>query len=106
MSSPISRNAGLIGLLLLCATAAPCLAQFKRDLPYVPIPCKDVASIGVAQMSADGVITLRLRGLDPNPIAEGELTYAPDDPQYLEIKQHLGGISPGETKAVPPWCDQ
>ena len=37
-------------------------------------------------------------------IAEGELRYAPDDPQYEEIKQHLGGIAPGDIKPVKPWC--
>ena len=38
------------------------------------------------------------------PIAEAQLVYAPDDPQYEEIKHHLGGIKPGESKPVPPWC--
>jgi hypothetical protein len=55
-------------------------------------------------MTADGVITLHLQSLWPDPIAEGELTYAPDDPQYEEIKKHLGGIAPGDTKPVKPWC--
>jgi cellulose biosynthesis protein BcsQ len=26
------------------------------------------------------------------------------DPQYEEIKKHIGGIKPGETKPVRPWC--
>jgi hypothetical protein len=77
-------------------------AQFKRDLP--PIHCEDVESIGSASMSADGTITLQLRSLSHNPDAEAVLTYAPDDPQYDEIKTHLGGIAPGETKPVKPWC--
>ena len=55
-------------------------------------------------MSNDGIITLHLRSLWPDPIAEGELRYAPDDPQYEEIKQHLGGIAPGDIKPVKPWC--
>ncbi len=55
-------------------------------------------------MAPDGVITLSLRSLDPGPRAEGQITYAPDDPQYDEIKQHLGGIAPGEFKNLPPWC--
>jgi hypothetical protein len=45
-----------------------------------------------------------LHSLWPDPIAEGELTYAPDDPQYEDIKQHLGGITPGQPKPVKPWC--
>jgi hypothetical protein len=81
--------------------AVGALAQFKRD---APIRCEDLDSVGTAQMSATGVITLRLRSLWPEPKAEAELDYAPDDPQYDEIKHHLGGIAPGETKPVPPLC--
>jgi len=69
-----------------------------------PIPCEDIDSVGRAKMSADGTITLQLRSLWPDPIAESELVYPPDDPQYGEIKHHLGGIKPGESKPVPPWC--
>jgi hypothetical protein len=69
-----------------------------------PIPCDDIDSVGRAKMSSDGTITLQLRSLWPNPIAETELVYAPDDPQYEEIKHHLGGIVPGESKPVPPFC--
>jgi hypothetical protein len=75
-------------------------AQFKNS----PIPCIAVDSIGTADMSADGTITLRLHSIAPDPLAEGVLTYAPDDPQYDEIKKHLGGIAPGESKEVRPWC--
>jgi hypothetical protein len=91
-----------VALFLASAFGAGAAAQFKKDLP--PIPCEAVESIGSADMAADGTITLRLRSLSPNPIAEGVLTYAPDDPQYEDIKQHLGGIAPGETKPVKPWC--
>ena len=83
-------------LALLLAVSAPVHAE--------DVACESVASIGVATMSADGVITLRVRSLPPGPIAEGELRYAPNDPQYADIKTHLGGISPGEVKSVRPWC--
>jgi len=66
--------------------------------------CESVESIGVATMTADGVITLRIRSLPPGPIAEGVFSYRPGDPQYDEIKRHLGGVVPGQTKSVPPWC--
>jgi hypothetical protein len=69
-----------------------------------PIPCEDIDSVGRAKMSADGTITLQLRSLWPDPIAESELVYPPDDPQYEEIRHHLGGIKPGESKPVPPFC--
>lgn len=70
----------------------------------IPIPCEAIDSIGRAQMSANGAITLRLRTLWPQPFAESERVYAPDDPQYAFIERHLGGIAPGETKPVPPLC--
>ena len=70
----------------------------------MPIPCEAIDSVGRAQMSADGAITLRLHTLWPQPFAERERVYAPDDPQYTFIKRHLGGIAPGETKPVPPLC--
>ena len=90
-----------VAVLVAAGFAGAAAAQAnKREL----IPCQAIESIGTAQMSAAGVITLQLRSLWPDPIAEGELRYAPDDPQYEEIKQHLGGIAPGETKPVKPWC--
>jgi hypothetical protein len=81
------------------AGAAP-----AADRSTQPIPCEDIDSVGRAKMSADGTITLQLRSLWPDPIAESELVFAPDDPQYEEIKHHLGGIKPGESKPVPPFC--
>jgi hypothetical protein len=87
-------------LVLLGGFSAAAIAAGNNE----PVRCEAVASIGVAHMTEDGVITLQLRSLPPGPRAEGALTYAPDDPQYEEIKQHLGGIAPGEFKPVPPWC--
>jgi hypothetical protein len=94
--------------IITAALAAP-LANFSgnaadTDKSSQPIPCDDIDSVGRAKMSADGTITLQLRSLWPNPIAESQLVYAPDDPQYDEIKHHLGGITPGESKPVPPFC--
>ncbi len=70
----------------------------------VPIPCEAIDSVGTAKMRENGTITLRLRTLWPQPFAESLHVYAPNDPQYGLIKRHLGGISPGETKPVPPLC--
>jgi len=82
--------------LLLALSTAPAWAG-SDELP---------ASIGVAHMLADGTIVLRLRSLPPGPIAEGELTYRPADRDYEEVRQHIGGIEPGEWKPVPPWPDR
>jgi hypothetical protein len=79
-------------------------AALAADRNSQPIPCNDIDSVGRAKMSADGTITLQLRSLWPDPVAESELVFAPDDPQYEEIKHHLGGIKPGESKPVPPFC--
>ncbi len=69
-----------------------------------PIPCEAIDSVGTAKMSADGTITLRVHSLWPQPFAESQLVYAPGDALYGEIKRHLGGMTPGESKPVPPWC--
>jgi hypothetical protein len=91
----------LAAVFLLGALTNPAVAQANKD---VPIQCEAVDSIGTAHMAADGTIALWLKSLPPGPRAEGVLTYAPDDPQYEEIKKHLGGIKVDETKPVPPWC--
>jgi hypothetical protein len=79
-------------------------AALATDRSSQPIRCEDIYSIGRATMSADGTITLQLRSLGPDPIAESELVFPPDDLQYEEIKHHLGGINAGESKPVPPFC--
>jgi hypothetical protein len=99
--SLMSHRTLAAAVILAVTGATPAAAQFKRD---APIRCEDIDSVGTAQMSADGVITLHLHTLWPEPKAEGMLSYAPDDPQYEEIKRHLGGIAPGESKPVPPLC--
>jgi hypothetical protein len=98
----VSRQSTAAAVLIAFGCISPAAAQFKRDLP--PVTCATIESIGTAQMAADGTITLHLRSLWPDPSADTDLSYAPDDPQYAEIKDHLGGIKPGESKPIPPWC--
>lgn len=95
---------------LALALALASIAHFggaiaATDKNSQPIPCEAIDSVGRAKMSPDGTITLQLRSLWPDPIAETQLVFALDDPQYADIKRHLGGIEPGETKPVPPWCE-
>jgi hypothetical protein len=92
----LASTASTLVLLAGAASAA--------DTTDMPIPCEAIDSVGTATMSADGAITLRLRSLWPQPYAETERVYAPDDARYGEIKNHLGGIAPGQTKPVPPLC--
>ncbi len=101
MSYRLAMIYGVMALLLAASLPAPALAQFKKD---APLHCDAVESIGTATMAADGTITLQLRSLWPNPIAEGTLTYAPDDPQYEDMKRHVGGLEKGQSKPLPPFC--
>ena len=92
----------LAASLVATILAGPAAAQFKKDLP--PVTCATLDSIGTAQMAADGTITLHLQSLWPDPKENTDLAYAPDDPQYDDIKKHLGGIEPGQSKPIPPFC--
>lgn len=67
----------------------------------------DTASIGVATMRPDGTILLQLRAEGADGL-EGDalLTYPPTDPEYENVLQHLGGLTPGQSKPVPPWPDE
>lgn len=94
----------ILGGIVAASLAASLAGAAAQDAPSNAIPCSAIDSIGTAEMANDGTITLHLRSLWPDPIAEGELVYAPDDPQYEDIKQHLGGIAPGDKKPVKPWC--
>jgi len=61
-------------------------------------------SIGVATMSADGTIGLRLRAETADGAeGEGYFTYSPADTDYESVLGHIGGLQPGESKPVPPW---
>ena len=63
--------------------------------------------IGEATMSQDRTVKLDLMALGEKcEIGHGMLIYPPDHPQYREILDHVGGLQPGETKAVRPWPDQ
>jgi hypothetical protein len=62
--------------------------------------------IGTARMAEDGTLVLDLRAEGPR----GELGLArilrgPTHPRYQAWIEHLGGMSPGDEKLVPPWPD-
>lgn len=61
-------------------------------------------SIGLARMLEDGTVVLDLRAEDEaGHRGTGQLRYGREHPNYEEILAHLGGLTPGETKPVPPW---
>ena len=63
------------------------------------------SSIVVATMDAEGTIRLQLMAKGDGAVGDAVLVYSPTDPQYEEIKKHVGGLKPGEEKPVPPWPD-
>jgi hypothetical protein len=61
-------------------------------------------SIGVATLEEGGVLVLQLRAEgERGLVGDARLTYRPEDPQYQSILRHLGGLSIGESKPVPPF---
>lgn len=62
-------------------------------------------SIGVAIMEPDGTIVLDLRAEDPatGGVGEARFRYPPGHAQYDEVRAHVGGLEPGQSKPVPPW---
>ena len=63
--------------------------------------------IGMATMQPDKTVILDLRAEgNKGMVGHGRLTYPPSHPQYRKILDHLGGLTPGESKPVKPWPDQ
>jgi hypothetical protein len=102
MLKSLRRIAGWAFALSLALLFARLAAAADETSP--PIPCEAVDSVGTAKRSVDGTITLHVHTVWPQPIAETELVYAPGNAQYDTIKRHLGGLSPGQSKPVPPMC--
>ena len=101
----MSYGASLGRMALLALFAAGFAAQ-PRAQPdgRLPISCEAIDAVGAATMSADGVLTLRLRAMAFDSIPAREELYAPGDSLYDEATRHLGGIAPGQSKPVPPLC--
>jgi hypothetical protein len=66
---------------------------------------KEAIIIGDATMEADGTIVMNLRRTADGMNVSARIKYPVSDPQYREVLDHLGGMSPGETKLVPAWDD-
>jgi|GEM_PF-1155020 len=64
-------------------------------------PKNEPATIGTAEMKADGTIVLRLRAeLPGGGSGEGELVYQPTHPEYKKILEHVVPSLP----VRPFWC--
>ncbi len=63
-------------------------------------------AIGVARMLGNGTLILELRAAGPDgAIGESRLMYPPDHPEYRRMLDHIGPMSPGDSRPVPPWPD-
>lgn len=54
-------------------------------------------------MKADGTIVLQLRAEAGDTQGDALFVYPPSHKQYKQILDHVGGLTPGQTKPVPPW---
>jgi len=61
------------------------------------------ASIGTASMKPDGTIELLLRAEGGGAVGDALIVYPKRHPRYGFVLKHLGGLKPGQTKAVPPF---
>jgi hypothetical protein len=53
-------------------------------------------------MLADGTIELDLYARGGG---QARVVYSPSHAEYQRVLAHLGGLSPGQSKLVPPWPD-
>ena len=61
-------------------------------------------NVGSAYMQPDGTLEMSLRTeTQDGTIGEALLVVAKDDPRYADMVKHLGGIKPGEGRAIPPF---
>jgi hypothetical protein len=62
-----------------------------------------VQFIGMASMSDDGTVTLRLTMTSDGKPADAIIIYKAEDSRYDEVLRHLGGLKPRQIKPVPSW---
>ncbi len=70
-----------------------------------PETAQTVEYIGTAKMLADGSIDLRLYTTTDGKDAHIFQALHKGDKLFDEVLSHVGGLKPGETKAVAPWPD-
>lgn len=59
-------------------------------------------TIGVATLLEDGTLVLDLRAEGPG-LGDARFTYPPSDPQYAQIKAHVGAVKVGQSVLVRPF---
>ena len=79
------------------------IPQLAASAPVEAPSAPRVQFIGMASMSDDGTVTLRLTMTSDGKPADAIIIYKVGDPRYDEVLRHLGGLKPGQTKPVPSW---
>lgn len=73
----------------------PSPSEARASMPYS----------GTAAMQEDGAIVLHLRLTIDGKDVDDTLIYKTTDRGYDNVRRHLGGLNPGETKMFTPWKD-
>lgn len=96
-------NSLSIASLLALAVASGCGSNGgTKQKPESPEG--QMQSIGAATMKDDGTIVLQLRAESADgAVGDALITYAPSHAKYASVLKHLGGLTPGQSKPVPPW---
>jgi hypothetical protein len=97
-----------VGIVLCICTSGTLAQQVATTSETARAPLSksardDHRQIGTATMLRDRTIILDLRAETGKAVGEARFSYKPGDPKYLTILRHLGGIKPGESKAVLPF---
>jgi hypothetical protein len=90
-------------LLILALGVAMSILPLAMSSPVEGQSVPRVQFIGMASMSEDGTVTLRLTMTSDGMPADAIITYKPGEPWYDEVLRHIGGLEPGQIKTVPFW---
>jgi hypothetical protein len=89
-------KAPIVFAALVLANSAASAEEIAKKAPIV---------IGDARMLGDGTVILNFRRTADGIHVSGSKKYPVGHPEDQEILDHLGGMSPGETKLLPAWDD-
>ncbi len=59
--------------------------------------------VGMVKMDEDRNLILDLYAREPRAHGSARFVYSPDHADYQEILDHVGGLTPGESKLVRPF---
>jgi hypothetical protein len=80
------------------------MADPKPVTPDIPPSAQEPENVGNAFMKSDGVLEMMLRTVARSgAIGETMMVVEPNDSRYKAMVAHLGGIKPGEARAIPPF---